>query len=500
MLTTNHSIWKATDNHLQDYPSLTTDEETDVLIIGGGISGIVCAALLAGSGKKITVLEGRKIAEGATGNSTGNLYVTVDQHLQEIKKKWGIEVTQALVQSRAAAMQQIKKLCEDYRIDCNFRTCALHMFSESKATDEIEFLERELETMRECGLDASIREITLGSDTLATALVLENQAQFHPLSFVRQLAAVLPANCSIYEHSRVTDYDEKEGVYSTDMAKIKAKQVILATHSPVGLFVLHTVLAPYREYGVAASLAGISPGPGIFWSTGAVKYSVRTLQVAEKEYVMTIGDKFKTGQASANPHYLLELEAYMIKHFKVEKADIAWAAQQYRPADHLPYLGQHSESMSVLTGFSADGLVYGVLGAMIIADNFNQVENPWKKMYDPNRHTPIKSAKDFIKENLNTFKQYTDLLPGKLAHAHLAELLPGEGQIMEIAGEKLAVYKDEKGNCSACSALCTHLKCVVNWNTAEKSWDCPCHGSRFSADGSVIEGPALRHLPRKDIQ
>lgn len=500
MLTTNQSIWKASSQRGQEYPSLQQNIETDILIIGGGISGMACAALLAKSGKSITLIEGRKIGEGATGNSTGNLYVTVDQHLQEINKKWGLEKTRQLVAARAEGIAEIQKICREYNIACDFTPCSLHLYSEKRNPDELEFLEKELAVMKECGLKATIQDIKIGASTRATSLVLEDQAQFHPLSFVRQLAAGLPKNCTIYEDSRITDYDAGTGVYKTEYAEIKAGQTILATHSPIGLFAVHTVLAPYREYGVAANLKEAGPGPGIYWSCGKVKHSVREVKTEDKTYILTIGDRFKTGQGISNPHYLLELETYLNRHFKVDKVDHAWAAQQYKPADHLPYLGRHSDSLHMLTGFSADGLVYGVLGAMIIADDILGRKNRWASMFDPQRHTPLKSAHNFIKENLNSFKQYKDLLPGRLAHAYLAELLPGEGQIMEIAGEKLAVYKDEKGNCCACSALCTHLQCVVHWNTVEKTWDCPCHGSRFSSNGAVIEGPALRNLPGKEIQ
>ena len=210
--------------------------------------------------------------------------------------------------------------------------------------------------------------------------------------------------------------------------------------------------------------------------------------------MIVVGKPHKVGQAESNVDQVHALELFAKKHFSVEEVVYRWGGQHYRPADFLPYIGELNENEYVATGFSTDGLVYGTLAAMMIADQIGECENEYLELYDPKRHQPLKSAKEFAKENLDVAKQLLDLIPS-FKDGDYQHILPGEGDVIEKDGHKLAVYKREDGEIVVLSAQCTHLHCIVNWNNAEKSWDCPCHGSRFKTDGSVLEGPALKPLP-----
>jgi len=260
---------------------------------------------------------------------------------------------------------------------------------------------------------------------------------------------------------------------------------------------VHTVLGPYREYGVAAELLSDPMPKGIFWGMNKPKHSIRCFKNGNKNYVMAIGEKYKTGHGDDTGKYVQELEDYLKAHFDIGPITHVWAGQQYRPADSLPYIGKHGDFMYFLTGFASDGLTYGTLAAMIVSDMIQGKDNKWQNIYKPNRITPLKSFKEFFKENIDNLAQLVKGAPEEIEVDSMQEIPLGEGRIIEKDGEKLAVYKDEDGVNHICSAVCTHLKCTVNWNPSEKSWDCPCHGSRFKTNGQVIEGPAVVSLPAK---
>lgn len=491
---TTTSIWEGTAEGNITFPAFGGNVKADVVIIGGGITGVTAAMLLGNAGKKVILLEAQQIGLGTTGNSTGNLYVTVDEHLSVIRKKWSADTMKALVQSRQAAINFIEQNVSRYSIDCNFLRTSFNYFAEN-LDDEIEnFLKEEQEALLECGLHPQLTENIGMPFGVKKMLTVSGQAQFHPLKYVRKLAAAIKDKCFIYENSAVIDFDEKEGTVKTANGTVTADFIIMATHVPKGVFPVQTVLGPYREFGVAAELKNSTLKSGIYWGLDQPKHSIRILTEDDKEYIMVVGDKFKTGQHGDSNEYISRLESYLKQRFEVGEFKYVWGGQQYRPADGLPYIGKQSDKLFILTGFATDGLVYGTLGSMIVSDQILGIENPWAEMYDAGRHTPLKSAKEFIKENADNTLQYLKDTPWNVDADSLKDILPGEGKLLEVKGEKLAVYKDETGNAHIVSAVCTHMKCIVNWNSSERTWDCPCHGSRFKINGEVIEGPAIKSL------
>jgi glycine/D-amino acid oxidase-like deaminating enzyme/nitrite reductase/ring-hydroxylating ferredoxin subunit len=489
------SIWKASGEPLH-LPSLSEHTTADTVIVGGGITGILTACLLAREGRDVAVLEAHRIGESTTGNSTGNLYAMVDERFYKLDK----EDAKGVAQSRTEAMTLIESLIREHSLNCDFRRLPWHLFSEKDEKDPE--LEKEKEALREAGLKVHSERDIIPFDVKA-AIVVENQAQFNPLLFVQQLAGKIQGKgCRIYEHSQVLKIEDgKTCTVHTDKGSIQARNVVLATHTPKGLLMVQTLLGPYREYGIAAKLKGSYPREGIYWSTDQPQYSIRTYSRDGEKYLIVIGENHKTGQEENTESCYSKVEEYARQHFEVESIGYRWSAQGYNPADGRPYIGPCSlgDNVYIATGYAANGLTYSAVAARLITDRITGRENPWKDLYDSRRFTPLASAKDFIKENLNVAAEYLKNLPFRADAAHFSEVKPGEGKTMEIDGEKYAVYRSPRNKLHVVSAVCPHLKCIVTWNGAETTWDCPCHGSRFTAEGMVLEGPALHNLqPRKE--
>jgi glycine/D-amino acid oxidase-like deaminating enzyme/nitrite reductase/ring-hydroxylating ferredoxin subunit len=491
------SIWEGTAEHGSRYPELEGDQTADVVIIGGGITGLTAALLLSNAGQKVILLEALQIGLGTTGNSTGNLYVTVDEHLSVIQKKWNADVMKSVVKSRSAALDLIEQTIKTFNIDCDFFRTSFNFFAESLDKDAEDFIKNEFDALSECGLNPTLSDNPGIPFHVEKTISVSGQAQLHPLKYVQQLAQKISDKCSIYENSQVTDFDEASGTVKTNKGTVKAAHVIMATHVPKGVWMVQGFLGPYREFGVAAELKSGAFPKGIFWGLNQPKHSVRTFKNGGKDYIMVIGDKYKTGQGKDTTEYVKHHEEYLQTRFDIGTERFIWGGQHYRPADGLPYIGRHTDKMYILTGFATDGLVYGTLASMIVCDQVLGRKNEWEEIYNLKRFTPVRSFKEFFKENIDNLTQYVKDTPWNVDADSMDEVARGEGKVLEKQGEKVAVYKDENGKNHIVSAVCTHMKCIVNWNTVEKTWDCPCHGSRFNIEGHVLEGPAITNLPPK---
>lgn len=495
-----HSLWNSF-SATTDFPTLLEDLEVDVAIIGGGITGITTAQVLSEAGLQVAVLEARKVGGGTTAHSTGNLYVTVDQTLSSLQSKYDNKTIRKIVSSRQDAMDLIADNVDRFSIDCDFKRVPWFMYAQSEA--KTEQIEQELETAKEAGV---VMEQAIKDDIpfhMSKGVKLGGQAQFNPMRYVQGLAASIEnTNCQIYENSRVTDIEEERGhvKLKTLNCTIRAKHCFHATHTPKGVEVqYHTVLGPYREYGIAARLEAGTYPEGIFWrfNPKGEKVSFRSYTRGDQQFIIAVGEPHKVGQSTDNQKHLDNLEAFLRDYFELAEVTHRWGGQHYKPADKLPYIGRKTKDSPIFiaTGFSTDGLIYGTLSAMLIRDQIIGKDNLYSELYAASRFTPLKSAKDFLKENLDVAAQYLSDLPF-LGKAGLESLEIGEGKIIQKDGHKVAASRNELGELQLHSAYCTHLSCVVHWNNAEKTWDCPCHGSRFDTDGTVLEGPALHPLKR----
>jgi glycine/D-amino acid oxidase-like deaminating enzyme/nitrite reductase/ring-hydroxylating ferredoxin subunit len=502
------SFWEATTPHRPDFPRLEANIEVDVAIIGGGITGITTALQLTKAGKKVAVLEARRVGGGTTGWSTGNLYVPVGSYFHNIAKSRNDDIMRTVARARFAALDFIELEAREKNIDCHFSRRPWYFFTQEESM--VSTVEKEVEALQKAGMRAElVSEIgLLKLPGLKRAARMEGQARFHPLRYVLGLAtAVAQQGCQLYEHTTVVDLKEKEDhcFLTTNRGTITCKQVVIATHIPIGIHSIQTVAAPYRSYVVAMRLKSGNYPDAYFWHNDKTHHAITTHSTTsmDLDMLMIAGNHHKTGQASHQEyqHYFNELEAYARKHFDVASVEYRWSAQHYRSGDGVPYIGlthNGAKRTYIATGFYADGLTYGTVAGILLADMIVGHDNSWIEAFDSTRGTNLATVGQFVKENANVAAQYLKDIPvGKVSH--FSDIKPGEGKTIEIDSEKLAVYRDEQSKLHVCSAVCTHMKCIVNWNNAEKTWDCPCHGSRFMINGSVIEGPAILNLEQKDV-
>lgn len=496
------SLWKSISKNPVAYPNLTTEIEVDVAIIGGGITGVTTALHLINAGKKVAIVEANKIGEGTTGFSTGNLYVPVQSYYQNVIKKFNEKIAKSVADSRKFAIDYIEKVVKEKNIQCHFSRRPWFLYTENN--DHLSFLEKEVETLKTLDFDIDyVTDMPLFYK-FTKAAKMDNQARFNPLQYVISLAENLQKQgCLIFENSRVIHVSENDTCrIETQDGKIFAKQAIIATHTPIGVNLSQVFTAPYRSYAVAVELSGNEYPEGHFWDLNSPHHATCTHSIhSDKPEVLVVaGNHHKVGQETNAAAHFSELEHFLRNQFPVTDVVYKWSAQHYQTADEVPYIGLASRSSKntyLATGFFADGLLYGTLAGLILGDMILNKENPLEKTYNSNRFTPLASTPFLLKENGNVFFQYLKDLPF-ISSNKFDDIKIGEGKVVEMEQEKWAVSRDEQNQLHIVSAVCTHMKCIVNWNNAENTWDCPCHGSRFKQTGEVIEGPAQINLKKKE--
>jgi glycine/D-amino acid oxidase-like deaminating enzyme/nitrite reductase/ring-hydroxylating ferredoxin subunit len=490
------SVWRG-GAPAPGYAMLAGDVTADVVIIGGGITGVTLAYLLAKQGRQVVLLEADTLGSGATGNSTGNLYETLSRGLREVVDRWGAEVGRRVREERRTAMAFIEAHAQG-AAQAGFRRCPLTLYATTAGAQAD--IDKEYDALTSAG--AQVRRTTDIPAPLPAAagagLVLEDQAQIQPQGYVVQLAAqAVQAGAHVHEHTRVLEIDGDRGLVATASGAVKATEIVMATHTPKGLHILpHAQMPVHREYGIA--LPGVPPAlaNGIFWCKGDESLSVRATEAAGQPWLVCVGQEQVTGKHNAKAA-LMALEARAARHFGGAQPLFRWSAQNYRSADALPYIGRDGAGRFIATGFATDGLVWGTVAARLIAAELNGHAAAFAELCRPQRISPLKGAKTLLEETRVTVQA---LVEDYLTHPqgeHLARLAPGDSAILEADGADVAAWRSPQGELFAVSSVCTHMGCKVHWNSVETSWDCPCHGSRFRPDGTVIEGPAIRPLARK---
>ena len=483
------------------YPPLTENLTADVAIVGAGITGLSTAYRLAKAGKTVAILEQDQVGMGTTGFSTGNLYAPVSERLAEISRKHDEQTMREVVNSRVSAITFIEDRVSEFQLDCDFQRVPWHLFTTVDSGESNEIIQKEYQALRTTGLTIN-EEVPEGFPVeVGNLLTLPDQAQINPFRYVEQLAgAIADGNCKIYENTKVIDVKHgKPCTVETTGGRLTAENVVMATHTPKGIYAVHAAMRTFREFAYGVRVSSELPKPGVYWHLlSGNQYSIRPYWDGGEGYLLVLGGEYNVGDDAASVDSFKKLESYLHAHFDVKEVGFLWAAQNYKPADNLPYIGSGTlhPHIYIATGFSADGLVFGTLAGMIIGDSILDKKNPWTKLYAPGRFTPVASAGNVLKENVavvgHLLKDY--LFYGEVDE--LKEIKPGEGKTVKIDGEHLAAFRDETGEIHLVSGVCTHMGCIVNWNSVEKSWDCPCHGSRFSVEGEVLEGPAYKALAK----
>lgn len=366
-------------------------------------------------------------------------------------------------------------------------------------------LRSELAILQENGLEAIIVNDLSIPVKFIFAIKIDHQARFNPSIYLANLANNLAENnCQIFEQTPVIRLKEEKNYcrIETTNGTIIAKQVLITTHIPKGINKLQFFSFPYRSYAIAFSIKASEYPNGLFWDMDSPNYSTSTHNIYTQDIdtIIVAGNHHKTGQPVFTTHddHFVITEKYVQEHYNVDNIKATWSAQHYKTADNISYIGlasRWSKRMYVATGYATDGLIYGTVARLLLSDIISNKPNPWIAVYNSNRFTPLASFVQFVKENLNVFIHFSKDHIKSLFSRRLRSIRPGEGKIITIKGKKVAVYHTLDGKYKMISAICTHMKCVVAWNEAEKSWDCPCHGSGFTVDGKIIEGPALDPLP-----
>ena len=490
------SLWLATGPGTS-YPELAGDTSADALVVGAGITGLITALLLQREGLDVVVVDQHRVGAGVTGHTTAKLSSLHQLVYAEFAERFGEEGARVYAAANEAGLDRIAQLVGELGIECDFRRRPNYTYAATPA--DVDAVQAEVHAARSAGLDASfVSEVPLPFPT-SGAIKLDDQAEFHPHKFLVALAAALVrGGARIFEHTRALGL--REGApcrVETTGGHVTADHVVIAGHFPFpdrGLFFAR--VHAERSYCVAAPVTG-DPPEGMFISASSPTRSLRFHPVAGQELVIVGGEGHKVGQGGPTSPRYAALEAFTREHFDVGEVAYRWSAQDNYSADGAPLVGRltpRSRRTWVATGFRKWGLAMGAAAAEMITDSVAGRRNPWQEFFDANRVTPLASAKALVTENANVgFHFLADRITRRSGDS-VDDLAPGEGKVVSRHGRQVAVSRDDDGVVHAVSARCTHLGCIVAWNDAERSWDCPCHASRFAPDGSVLQGPTVHPL------
>ncbi|MEI6949088.1 FAD-dependent oxidoreductase [Paraflavisolibacter sp. H34] len=496
------SLWQQAMPEFTPREYQSEKKSFDVIIVGGGITGITTGLLLQKAGKSCLVAEAHNLCFGTTGGTTAHLNTLMDTPYNTVEKDFGLSGSRLLAVAVREALDLVKQQVADYQIDCGYEEKDGYLYSQNaQQTGELEAI---LEATRRAGVDAEFTGSIPVPLPFEKAIVIRNQAQFHPSRYVYALARQFEESGGVLlQHCPVINLEEGEELtVHTGRGAFTARQLIYATHIPPGINLLHFRCAPYRSYALAATLKEGAYPDGLAYDMYDPYHYYRTQDIDGKKYLVAGGDDHKTGHEENTEAPFTSLEAHVRHYFPVEEIVSKWSSQYFEPTDGLPYIGHlpgHSENVYVATGYGGNGITYSHVAALLLTGLLTTGDSPYKELFAPGRVKPVAGFSSFIKEAADVVKEFFGKrLSQEELHA-FADLAPGEGRVVKYDGESIALYKEENGRLHAVNPVCTHAKCLVDWNRAEKSWDCPCHGSRFSPDGEVLTGPARQGLEKIDL-
>ena len=499
------SYWLETAPPGEPAPPPSHDLSVDVAVVGGGIAGLSAAWELTRQGREVAVLEAGRLAAGVTDRTTAKLTALHTLVYDRLRRTRGPEGAQLYARSQSAAISHAAEIVEDLGIDCEWEEAAAFTYAEDPRG--VAELRAESEAAREAGLPADFVTETDLPFPVAGAVRVTGQAQFHPRKYLLALADDLRRRGgAVYENTRVVGLGEGEPcVLTTDAGvSIRADEVVIATHYPVfDRALLFTRLSPRRELVVAGTVDEALAPRGMYITPEQATRSVRSAPYADgKRLLIVTGEHFTPGAADVEERFA-RLSAWAQDRFPGLTLTHRWATQDNDSTDSVPLVGPlHAGSRHtyVATGFGGWGLSGGIMAAGLIGDLVGGRECEWSGLYDPRRlASVIREGGSFLKHQAHVAQRFVgDRLP-PLTGPALEDIPRGEGAVVRTGGRQCAVHRDETGQLHAVSARCTHLGCIVAFNSAEQAWECPCHGSRFAPDGQILQGPAVRPLEKHDI-
>jgi glycine/D-amino acid oxidase-like deaminating enzyme/nitrite reductase/ring-hydroxylating ferredoxin subunit len=482
---------------MPDFPGLTSGTQADVCIIGAGIAGLSTAYLLTQAGKSVVVLDDGPIGSGMTRFTTGHLACAIDDRFVEVERVHGVDGIRAAAQSHAAAISRIEEIVVREHIDCDFARVDGWLFAPPGGDHAL--LERERDAAHRAGLPGVELQgrAPLQFDT-GPALRFPGQAQFHPLRYLAALAqATERGGGRIFTRTHADRIESgKPARVHAGNHVVTAEAVVVATNAPVNnLVAVHTKMAAYMTYVLAAPVPDGAVPEALYWDTDDPYHYVRTARLDGRVMLIVGGEDHRTGQAEDTASRHARLEAWARERFSMGPVEMLWAGQVMETIDGLGFIGRNPldrDNVFLVTGDSGMGLTHGTIAGILLTELIRGRDHPWAGLYDPSRK-PIRAAGEYARETLKMAVQYKDwLTPGDAKSVDA--IPPGGGAVLRHGLVKVAVHRDAKGRLHEHSAVCPHLGCIVHWNAADSTFDCPCHGSRFDAHGRVINGPANQGL------
>lgn len=472
----------------------------DVAIAGGGITGISTALKLQQSGKKCILLEASNIGFGTTGGTTAHLNNFFDTTYDQAISDFGLDNAKLLSEVGKEAIGIIENNIRSFNIDCDFEAKNAYLFALDEQQQKQ--LKKIVDGASQVGIEMNYTEEIPFPIPFKEAVIIPGQAQFHPIKYIKalceafqSLGGIIQEDCLCESH----DEQEEAVILKTSKGEIRAQHVVYATHIPPGLSVLHTTNAPYRSYAIAFSLKDNTYPRELGYDLTEPYHYYRIQQIDGEDLLIAGGEDHKTGHEEDTGECFSKLENYVRRYFNVDTARYSWSSQYYEPVDGFPYIGKLPASKGKIftaTGFSGNGMIFGTISSQIITDLIVTGSSRYEKIFSPSRIKPIAGFTEFVKENAVVAYDFIKdkLFAEKITS--LAEVKEGEAKVVKYEGDSYAMYKETNGKMHLVKSTCPHALCEVRWNSAELSWDCPCHGSRFNVNGKLLTGPTVKDLPR----
>jgi glycine/D-amino acid oxidase-like deaminating enzyme/nitrite reductase/ring-hydroxylating ferredoxin subunit len=488
------SCWLASAE-MPSFAPLAKDTTAEVCVVGGGIAGLTTAYLLAREGRDVVLIEDGEIGGGETGRTTAHITAALDDRYHELERLHGERGIRLAAASHAAAIDKIEEIVRAESIECDFLRLDGYLFEPDPG--DVRSLEQEHEACRRAGLNTELVTRAPAPFNTGLALRFPRQAQFHPLKYLRALAAAIQKQGDKIHtgtHALEITGGKSPTVKTRNGPTVSAGSILVATNTPVNdRVVIHSKQMAYRTYVIGLAVPRGSLEPILLWDDGMPYHYIRLMRSGESSEDLLIvgGEDHKTGQPGD-----LQAPFGRLEHWTRERYPMAgpvqfrWSGQIMEPYDKLGYIGRNpgEENVYIITGDSGNGMTHGTLGAILVADLIRGRANEWESLYDPSRKT-LNAGAEYARENLNVMAQFRDYLArGDVSSAD--EIRNDSGAVLRRGLKLIAVYRDQNGILRERSAVCPHLGCIVHWNHVEKTWDCPCHGSRFDRLGAVVNGPS----------